>query len=337
MDPGLLISAISNYPFKTFRYICKKLGIAVSGYEGWIINSIVPSTITVGGKFSGVSIHEERDTDRFIPTGNIVHVGSNYGEYVLPGWAPPVKPTVAGNKRGRKPKPKLEKKRIVGNGKYFNSQISMVVRSTTIRDKVYKFKLFRTGVFQVPGVLNTDLSDLEAPITELQNFLSNILKTEVKMVSRHVQMRNCKSILSDLSLRINTVELGKIVEREQQGPNPMKIFQVIYNTAQNSCKTTIKFLRPTTDNNTKQTTLKVLTQKINFEGAVEIDDIRDISTWLNNVLITNYYQCIISGDTPPIDDSAESEPDLEPDSDSDSDFKPDVSDFDYSSNPYLDA
>ena len=290
---------LSLFTFSTFRALMGPLGLTPSDYSGCIMDPIKPSTITVGGFFTNVAMHEERDIAKFkdMAVEPVVKIGSNFGEYYAEGYTDPVKPPKT-SKRGRKPKPKKPKTRIQGSGKYFNSQITFTTSSRRNPNKKYKLKVFRNGKFQVPGVLESDMADIEEPLAKVAELLGKVFGTVVTVSDMVVQMRNCKTILSDSSLIINTNALGKLIEAEKKGDNEMRISSVEYMSAQNSSKVVVKFSRPTKDKATKKTTLKILKQKINIEGAVGKDGVDEIYNWLNDFLLDNYYQVINDPEAP---------------------------------------
>lgn len=395
--------ALGYLPYSLFQEIARQFDRKWE-YTGNLLEPLNTSTITVGGKFSNVRLHERDDKDLFVPRGSIVMTGSNYFELSKPGFTMPAKKEKTTN-RGRKRKEKPQKKRIQGSGKYFNSQITCVVQSDVDSLKFYKFKIFRTGVFQVPGCRTTDLQDLQQPLRDLQSYFCEIYqRSDIGIVEKCVQMRNCKTRLYEHNLCINTVALGRIIEsemkdrqkvfsalkdaygkieilhkeslkksllaikreytaatrsakaddlqafRDERGidnnihdrrvpvdyqastgleahlqtlkvayeldvastrqvaqelvdlkklqlqmaenhrddKNDIGIYSVQYTTDQNSSKVIVKFLRPVPKDPFKTTTLKVLKQKVNFEGAISYSDIQNIYRWLNSLLLKNY-------------------------------------------------
>ena len=294
-------TAISWLPFSVFRRMRTKFNIKPNQYMGTIIDPIKPSTITVGGKFTNLALDEKTDVGtRFRAESPIMLVGSNFGVDLADGYSKPVKKPKT-SKRGRKPKDKQPKKRIQGTGDYFNSQITFYVMSDVLVDKIYKFKVYRPGNFQVPGVLKTDMSDVDKPIESLCRYFSRITGNEVVATDFVVQMRNCKTKLSDSVITINPLVLGAIIAREQTTANEMKICKVEYLTAQNSSRVVVKFARPTDKDPAKQITLKILKQKINFEGAVDFGGVVELYWWLNDLLLNHYDKVINDPDAPQYD------------------------------------
>ena len=294
-------------PFRVFRKACSQWGMSIRDYNGTIIEPIKPSTITAGGQFSGVELNETTDIPKFATEigGTILAIGSNFGELPTEGYVHHEK-KIKTSKRGRKPKPKEPRRRIQGNGRYFNSQITFVIRSAVNENKKYKCKVYRNGKYQVPGVLTMDQSDINEPLETLRACLARVYNRPVEITNRVVQMRNYKTILSDLELNINTMNLGRLIEYDVARHNEMKIDTVEYQTAQNSSKVVVKFSRPVEGDPEKQTTLKILKQKINFEGAVGFDDVLDIYWWFNDFLLDNYNR-VINDPLNPQESSSESD------------------------------
>lgn len=401
-DNIVLIDILSWLPFKIYRLLYAEHGFSIKDYNGTIIDPIRPSTITVGGRFTNIKLHEKNDIERFRLYGAahpIMLIGSNFGEILAEGFVKPGK-KIKTTKRGRKAKPKDPKKRIQGTGDYFNSQITFFVLSLIIAGKLYKFKVFRNGKFQVPGVLATDLSDIQTPLNELKKFLtefnnrrnrdmhrenellsgfylkfnsedSEIQQSVVRMmydtgavaenltdemrtfvtqfqysadpapepdveITDHcIQMRNCKTILNDDCLTINTLALGSMIAAESRVNKEIGIDNVEYQTAQNSSKVVVKFLRPAPDKPFKQTTLKILKQKINFEGAVSFDGVHEIYWWLNDLLLDNYERVINDPDIEKLEsDSSDTDADSRASSDEEDEQKREVEEKVYVFDPY---
>lgn len=379
--PHAVIEHVLSYlTYARYRSVLSVLpGTKKYEFTGQLFEPRDTSTVTVGGKLDNIALHEQHDIARFVPAGQVVMTGSNYLEQTLDGFAMPT-PNIKTTNRGRKKKIKPQKKRIQGSGKYFNSQITCVLQSNIDAGKIYKFKVFRNGSFQVPGCKTTDLSDIVQPLNHLLEYLSRIYDREVTLASQCVQMRNSKTRLLDYDLSINTMALGVIIEAERvskkipESHRPINditktkklagkdftrrtnnlqkshqnklrenedagvdqtaaitaefdralvkiqqdeithyemqelkhqilqnrkfnrydigIANVEYQTAQNSSKIIVKFCRSVERNQHKTTTLKILKQKINFEGAVSNDDITEIHMWLNALIIKHYDKVI---------------------------------------------
>lgn len=180
------------------------------------------STCSAEGKYSGVGFHEENLSELLIATREIVRIDSNFVHLVRNGYDGLEKKKTSNRGRRRKEKKKKNRKRQ-GDGTKFNSSIQFCVLGTHIRDvpdeldghshnarpessimrkgnsinrekiiKEYKIKLFRTGVFQVPGVLMEDMSDVMPPLEILRKYLDWMFLNDVQIISLFSVMRNYK-------------------------------------------------------------------------------------------------------------------------------------------------
>ncbi len=170
------------------------------------------STCCAEGEFSGICFHERELTQYMYCCDNIVYVDSNWGHHVLPGYNGLAKPKKTN--RGRKKKQKVKKERKTqGDGTNFNSCIQITVlgkverqkpprpdkhsfRSVSISNtheqfyKEYKFKVFRTGTFQVPGVLTEDMSDMMPSLGHLCEYLGKFFYDVPDVLNVFSVMRN---------------------------------------------------------------------------------------------------------------------------------------------------
>lgn len=269
-----------------------------------------PSTLTAGGALSKVTF-VEKDIIHMLPepTGDIISIGCNYGEYYNPKY---VKEPVEEQKkpgRGRKPKIKEKKNRkSQGSGKYFNSQITFVILNST-NNNIYKIKLFQNGSFQVPGVKNPDISDLYPPIETLRNYMRKaFLDDTINVVSFCANMRNYKSYLLNPNYHVD-LKCMEVLLREEKNSmlytklfyymtsalpdeiklkiwksiknmHPMNFAELSYNS--DRCFALIpKFYRPTLQTADKKATVKLLKKgKINFDGANSEQEVALLYHWL---------------------------------------------------------
>ena len=248
-------------------------------------------------------------------------IGCNYGEIYNESYTIPVIQRTSG--RGRKPKPKVKSRRKVqGNGKYFSSQITFLIAHPDIlidtskpdvlsNHAQYKIKLFRNGVFQVPGIRNPSMLDLVKPIKILKDYLSYNFAEDVQVMKFTAVMRNYKSCLLNKYYHVNLEKLEEIILREKNDPkyklfvdfmlspldekmkstvkqmignfNPMKIAEMTYNTDRCFCLI-IKFYRPSLFDPNKKTTVKLLKKgKINFDGGNSQQEIEELYAWLEYI------------------------------------------------------
>jgi hypothetical protein len=246
------------------------------------------------------------------PTGHIMIIGCNYGEKYNVDYIHPE--IVVKSGRGRKAKPKIKNKRKVnGNGRYLNSQITFVIQHPTTGIN-YKIKLFRNGVFQVPGVKQPTMTDLLEPIEILRKYLEENFMENVKVVNFNAVMRNYKVKLLNTDMRVDLVYLEHIInfyknykifkpfiDRELMGLRPVQaanaikyvgksnilnIAEINYNTDKYFCLN-LKFYRTMPNDQDNKTTVKLLKKgKINFDGGNSELEMLELYHWLSYIYTT---------------------------------------------------
>jgi hypothetical protein len=281
--------------------------------EEQMFTPLKPSTLTAQGLMTNINFIESEIIDMLLPpTGPIMLIGCNYGEYINPNYKPKVVVKTSG--RGRKPKPKAPSKRKTqGTGKYFSSQITFFIQHPS-SSTLYKIKLFRNGVFQVPGIKEPSMEDLIEPIVILRDYLAKNFAEDVQIVNFMGVMRNYKARLIDLKLRVDLESLetyiNSLKSHHNMAPfihyslkglpdaskkralkyigkyNIMSIAEVVYNT--DRCFSLIvKFYRPIPGDTTKKTTVKLLKKgKINFDGANSEAEVLELYYWLRYIYYT---------------------------------------------------
>ncbi len=304
---GTTVSSRSRYSrslkyFKTINNGKKK-----------VFHRPMPSTLTAQGLMSNISFDEKDVIDLLDePTGQIMLIGCNFGEKFNVNYQPVKVERKSG--RGRKPKPKIKtKRRSQGNGKYFSSQITFVIRHPTSKID-YKIKLFRNGVFQVPGVKDPSMSDLVAPVTILKEYLAYNFGEDVQIMNFMAVMRNYKAKVLDEKFRVDLTYLEDVINfhknyklfepflRREIQPIPKKlqskamkfigksnllnIAEINYNTDKCFCLN-IKFYRPMPSDQDKKTTVKLLKKgKINFDGGNSEYEMLELYYWLTYIYST---------------------------------------------------
>jgi hypothetical protein len=281
--------------------------------EERLFTELQPSTLTAQGCMSNISFDESDVIHMLsVPTGAILLVGCNFGEKYNPEYKKPE--AVRRSGRGRKPKAKTKnKRRTQGTGKYFSSQITFLIRhpETSVE---YKIKLFRNGVFQVPGVKDPSMSDLIQPINILRDYLAYNFDEDVQVLNFMAVMRNYKAKLIDEKWHVDLEELEKCINKEKSflrflpylnlmlaplipelrtkcmqfigKTNPMNIAEITYNTDRCFCLI-LKFYRPMPNDSQKKTTVKLLKKgKINFDGGNSEYEVKELYYWLEYIYYT---------------------------------------------------
>lgn len=278
-----------------------------------LFSELYPSTLTAQGLMSNISFDEQSIIDMLpVPTGDIMLIGCNYGELINPDYKIPV--VVKKTGRGRKPKPKSKtKRRSQGSGKYFSSQITFIIQHPESKIK-YKIKLFRNGVFQVPGVKDPSMADLVVPIGILRDYLAKCFAEDVQVLNFRAVMRNYKAKLLNDKIRVDLEDLERKINKYKSysrflpfinyflrgvpdelfgrmaqfvdKSNPLNIAEITYNTDRCFCLI-LKFYRPMPADNMKKTTVKLLKKgKINFDGGNSEYETIELYHWLEYL----YYQ-----------------------------------------------
>jgi hypothetical protein len=278
----------------------------------------IATTTTIEGYLSNVKFHEAELIHEVIPDENILIYRCNYGKAVHDGYVEPVK--VKKTNRGRK---KKEKKRGTrkkqGNGTEFNSQMTFVVRSSLapapIDGKinsdvsVYKFKVFRTGQIQLPGVhqhMIDDVIECAKKVADVVNFHLHSVESNparlTSLVNMNPVMTNYKFIVKMERGHIIDLHLLKDImlrERYNQrhslecaGIDRPRIFVIGY--TRQSTKLSLKFITPILKNPSKKTRINIFMRgKINILGALYVESTSQICEYLHGIFMDNYDRLIV--------------------------------------------
>ncbi len=154
------------------------------------------STIAVVGKLTNVALVEER----------II----NYIKFV-----PGVVRVVACGKAIANPDVPQPANQKIPSEKPFRSCITVEVMSPVNPDKIYKIKVFRNGTVQVPGIINTDKSDVIAPLKIAYSFLRKTLdRDDIEIEYIMATMENFSCIIQNPDLGIIIGALKNCMTRE---------------------------------------------------------------------------------------------------------------------------
>ncbi len=209
--------------------------------------------------------------------------------------------------RGRKRAEKKEKKRKTqGTGKCFNSGVQLIIKGDLIIfiDKYYKPKVYRNGSFTIPGGRLEDLSDVTHVLDVIAKFFSTDEK-KVELVDIHIIMQNhkCNVILENTAFDMEWLHDKMYIEKTSAdslaAKHNIRLAEITY-ALDKHAGITVKFYRPETNINPKKkrnknakTTLKISQKcKINIDGAIDKQEVVNIHTWLDELLLTNYDKVI---------------------------------------------
>lgn len=242
--------------------------------------------ITICGKLSNLSFKEEDMIKLLEPTAEIQGICCNYGEKYYSGFINKNEKVKKSN-RGRKKKPKPEKKRKVpGNGKHFNSQISFIIPYNLPRaaaenkkykgvipadviasggaipaPKDFKLKVFRTGLITLADVKQQTLEVAIEKVKLVAELFNKSLNREegapdaVKLVSLTPIMKNCEfSVFIEENEFLDLESMSDIINKEikKELSNNTQFSVLEANHPQDSTKLFIKFKTPNVVKPTKK-------------------------------------------------------------------------------------
>ena len=234
-----------------------------------LVSCLTPSTLTAQGFLSNVLFHE-RDLIKTLTITEKIHlISSNYGEIKSIDYKE-IKKTKKKTNRGRKQKERIPSKRkIQGNGKHFNSQVTFQVQSLLNQYKYYKCKIYRNGTIEIPGGLFPDMRDIIYVAKIVKDKMSEHMKTDVKILNLYAIMRNYKFELTDKTTRLNIQKLYKILLDLKENKHFLvdNIYEIKINIERYP-GLLVTFSTPIPKNLKKKTTIKMFRSgKINIDGV----------------------------------------------------------------------
>ncbi len=270
------------------------------------------TTNTMDGYFSNVRFHEEELIQVVIPDKNILVYKCNYGKVVYPLYVEPVKQKKTN--RGRKKidkKKKLRKKQ--GAGSDFNSQITFIIRSTLTPDpgdgvvpsdtKVYKFKVFRTGILQLPGASDIstigDIIECTRFITQALNFYLHPGETNIMKLTNTINinpvMKNYKFVIKMPPGHIIDMSAFRdILTREQARQDPARPPITMVKYSRSYTNLLFAFSTPIFRKPQKTTSVSVfLRGKVNILGAFCARASRRICEYIHDLIEQHYDDIIV--------------------------------------------
>lgn len=214
---------ISNVKFKEYVFINHLLRLIKDQDEH--INSIglleYFNTYTMSNNINldDVQLNEliTPNAKDFKLSPNILKIGCNYAEYISERYID-MTTVVKKSNRGRKKKEKKKSNRKVqGNGKYFNSQITFTILDNQIEKKMYDIKLFTNGTIQIPSVCNEDLTtvyyliDYVIEIINLFTYIKPDPNEKIEITYIKSIMRNYKFSTTNHNLFIDLKKFQRFI------------------------------------------------------------------------------------------------------------------------------
>jgi len=281
--------------------------------ETYLFTAPISTTNTVEGYMSNVAFHERELIMELEPDSDIVMYRCNYDRLRYVGYIEPVK--IRTTKRGRKKQVKKKKARKKqGNGDDFNSQVTFVVRSRRVAAledgtipygaKVFKFKIFRTGKIQLPGVCPNSIDDVVECSQVIADTLNMHLHPGEQNPARMTQVINMNPVMKNYKFAVkippgSIIDLGalaKTIAREAAVPHAAEpvhppVFFIKY--TREDTKLSVKFSTPIPRRPKKKTRVNIFMRgKINILGGFEAEVTRQICTYLHWLFEENYENII---------------------------------------------
>jgi hypothetical protein len=291
-------------------------------------NDLNLSTITVESKISNIKFKEcDLIPKLSLPDKmpEVIKIGCNYGEYISDKF---IEMTTAVKKsnRGRKKKNKpISNRKIQGNGKYFNSQITFTILDPINDKKFYHLKLYTNGTIQITYVCYEDINlirpiiDLVISIIKPIDSIKVDLNEEIKIVYLKSIMRNYKfNIIQDnifidlnkfktLLLNFKNYQLEHINKQSEikqyfqdnQDYDYKLLLQLEIGLIKcNFEKYTgiiVKFKTPLPDKVDKLTTVKIFSSgKINIDGSNNFEESSLIKQIISSLIYNNKSEILYS-------------------------------------------
>ena len=269
----------------------------------------INTTNTMGGFVSNIQFHEKDLIGKLATDESIVQIRCNFGVVSTPNYTP----TAAARKKKEKT-PKKERKKQ-GTGTDFNSQCTFVCRGDVTGGAsapIYKFKVFRNGKIQLPGVKQHLIDEVIDSAGSIVRALDKSMCVRgddgepvfVPMEARP-QLVNINPIMKNYKFVVR-MEPGKIINlrllhrimtdlrRDPKYAGP-KIFTVKYGSSETVLS--IKFNTPEINNKKKTVRFKLFMRgKVNILGALDPVRTTEICIFLHNIFQNNAGLIVACGD-----------------------------------------
>jgi hypothetical protein len=265
----------------------------------YTISDLILSTITVEAKISNINFKEKELIELLSldDKSDIIKIGCNFKEYISDKYLELTKPVKKSN-RGRKKKVKpVSNRKVQGNGKYFNSQITFTILDSINKEKFYHLKLFTNGTIQIPYVCDENIEIIKPIINIIINKVQNLKDIKVDS-NKNIEityiksiMRNYKFNLIEQNIYIDLYKFQNILLNYKNDQYILDIYK-LYNLELSLIKffperytgIILKFKTPIPENKNKLTTVKIFSSgKINIDGSntlIESNNIKNIILYL---------------------------------------------------------
>lgn len=162
---------------------------------------------------------------------DILCIGCNYGEFMSTEYIKMTTPIKKSNRGRKKKMKKRSTRKKIGNGKYFNSQITITVKDpekldtidkyvleenvvdteifTKLKSCMYHIKIYTNGKFQVPFVRDEDINTVLPTVMKTIDIISNYENVKIDD-SMECSVEYIKSIMKNY--RFNVVEDKTLID-----------------------------------------------------------------------------------------------------------------------------
>lgn len=286
------------------RFILDKLE------DNELFRNVTLTTCTTQAYLSNVEFHEEQLQAIIKHDYPIARTYSNYGETCVPGYKPYIRPKSSRRGRKKREKGKTDRK-IQGNGKHFNSQITFELVIDFIEEKngkfkkaskqvidsivnnnrerkLLKYKLFRNGKVQLPGVKQENIELVIWGLKMIAKCVNDALKPKPRASLQFIKadMKNYKFEYTGITKKNQILNLTSLRHKimEMNWVSKTGIYRSSIPSNSNSRRLNVKFKTP--NDKSKKDKIRVIifpSGKVNLLGAYDFDqtqEVYDYLTWL---------------------------------------------------------
>lgn len=273
--------------------------------ENDIFTKPVLTTCTAQAYLTNVKFHEKDFQEIVEIDYPFVQAYSNYGETVVDGYTPFMKRKTSSRGRKKKPTPKTTRK-VQGNGKCFCSQITfefvcefvelkdgkfMKKSSQFIKDfiatnqerTILKFKLFRNGKIQLPGVKQSNIDLVIWAAKLLGKMVGKNLGTKPELQFFKADMKNYKFEFKRITNNKHIIDLDKLYHLVKESSwvtkNNVSVKAIIKNF--DNRKLSITFRTP--NEKAAEDKIRVIVfprGKVNILGAYDLQQTQEVYDFL---------------------------------------------------------
>ena len=281
-----------------------------------LFSTPINTTNTMGGFISNVQFHEKDLIQKLATDESIMQIRCNFGIVSVPNYEP-----LAAARKKKSKIPKKERKKQ-GTGTDFNSQCTFVCQgdaNNAIADEngaknasIYKFKVFRNGKLQLPGVKQHLIDEVIESAGSIVRAIDKSLcvrendgtpvfvplESRPQLVNINPIMKNYKFVVRmNAGEIINLRLLHQIATGFRRDPTYMgpKIFTVKYGSSETVLS--IKFNTPEPSDAQKTVRFKLFMRgKVNILGALDAAKTTQICLFLHSIFEANPRLIVPRGD-----------------------------------------